>query len=65
MELFSSFSIIAIFGVNHRPPLLDMSENFVYIHNTEERINEFSIGYMVYPTFHVNKYFKEQVKMNE
>ena len=39
----------------------DMYKNFVYLNNTEERINEFLIGYMFNPTLYVNKDFKEQV----
>ena len=51
-----------LFGVNHCLPLLNMSKNFVYIHNIEERIIEFVIGYMFNPTLHVKKTLKEQVK---
>ena len=58
MELFSSFSIIDILWVNHCLSILHTSKNFIYLHNTEERINEFTIGYMVNPTLHVNKVFK-------
>ena len=49
-------------GVNNSLPLLYMSKKFVYLHNTEERINEFLIGYIVNPTLHVTKAFKEQVE---
>ena len=56
------FSIFPLLGVNHCLPLFHISMKFVYIHNIEENINEFSIGYMVKTTFRVNKTFKEQVE---
>ena len=39
-----------------------MSKGFVYLHDAKELINEFAIDYMVHPTFHANKAFKEQVE---
>ena len=54
------FTLLKFLGVNHRLPLFHMSENFVYLNNTEEHINEFTIGYMANPTLHVNKVFKYQ-----
>ena len=51
-----------LFGVNNLLPLLHISKEFVYINNTEELINGFAIIYMVNPTFHVNKSFKEKVE---
>ena len=47
--------ILPFWGVNNCLPLLHMYKKFVYDHNTEERINEFAIGYMVNPTLNVNK----------
>ena len=48
-------------GVNHCLPPSHMSKGFVYLHNAKELMNEFAIDYMVNPTFHANKAFKEQV----
>ena len=53
-----NFPLLLFLGVNHCIPLLNMSKSFVYLHNTEERIYEFLIGYMVNRTLHVNKAFK-------
>ena len=53
--------ILPLLGGNHRLPLLHMSKSLIWIEETEERINEFEIGYMINPNFHVDKYFKEQV----
>ena len=49
-------------GVNHCLPPSHMSKGFVYLHNAKELIKEFAIDYMVHPTFHANKAFKEQVE---
>ena len=38
-----------------------MSKIIVYIYSTFKLINPFTIGYMVNPTLHVNKAFREQV----
>ena len=35
---------------------------FIGLNEASEHINEFSIGYMINPTLHVNKYFKKQVE---
>ena len=56
-----SFPILTLLGVNHHLLLLHMSNSFAYINNTEERINKFTISYMVNPTLHLNKSFKEKV----
>ena len=39
-----------------------MAKSFIWIEETSELINEFDIGYMIYPTLHNNKAFKEQVE---
>ena len=39
-----------------------MAKSFIWINETSERINEFAIGYMINPTLHVNKSFKERVE---
>ena len=60
MELLSSFTIFLFLGVNHRLPLFHMYNNFVYFHSIEERINEFSIAYIVNTILHVNKFLKNK-----
>ena len=34
----------------------------VHLHSAYERINQFAIGYMINPSLHVNKVFREQVE---
>ena len=34
----------------------------VYIYATDEKINQFAIGYMIKPSLHINKVFREQVE---
>ena len=36
----------SLLGKNHRLPLFHMTTSFIWIEETKERINEFSIGYM-------------------
>ena len=38
-----------------------MSKSYIWLEETNERINKFSIGYMINPTLSIIKYFKEQV----
>ena len=37
-----------------------MSKIMVHIYLTDERINPFTIGYIINPSLHVNKVFREQ-----
>ena len=52
----------SILVVNCRMPLLHMSKSYIWIEETNQRINEFSFGYMLNPTLYKNKAFKDQVK---
>ena len=45
-------------GDNHCLPLFYMAKSFICIEETKERINEFSIGYMINPKFNINKAFR-------
>ena len=56
------FPILSLLGINNHLPLLHISKRFVYLHHIEERINEFAISFMLNPTLHVNKSFKEQIE---
>ena len=47
---------------NCRMPLLHMSKSYIWIEETNQRINEFYFGHMLNPTLLTNKVFKEQVK---
>ena len=50
-------------GTNHRLPLSHMDKSYIWLEEKNQRINEFSIGYMMNPNFSINKDFKEQVKI--
>ena len=50
-------------GTNHRLPLSHTAKSYIWLEETDQRINEFSIGYMMNPNQSINKYFKEQVKI--
>ena len=43
-------------------PLLHMSKSYIWIEEKNQRINEFSFGYMLNSTLYKNKAFKDQVK---
>ena len=51
----------SLLWTNHRLPLSHMDKSYICLEETKERINEFSIGYMINPTLNINKAFKEQV----
>ena len=44
------------------PKLSNMDQSFIWLEETNQRINEFSIGYIMNPNFHKNRAFKEKVK---
>ena len=47
---------------NHRLPLFYMSKRFIWLNETKQYINLFTIGYIINPSLDVNKTFKEQVE---
>ena len=46
---------------NCNMPLLHMSKRYIWIEEKNQRINEFSFGYMMNPTLFKNRTFKEQL----
>ena len=50
-------------GTNNRLPLSHMAKSYIWLEETNQRINEFSIGYMMNPNLSMNKVFREQVKL--
>ena len=52
----------SVLGGNCCIPLIHMSNRNIWIKEKNQRINEFSFGYMFNPTLYKNKVFKEQVK---
>ena len=55
-------TLFPLLGVNHRQPVLHKSKRLVYLYTTDKRMNLFEIVYMINPTLHVNKVFREQVE---
>ena len=50
-------------GINHGPPLSHMAKSYIWLEETNQRIDEFSIGYMTNPNLNMNKVYREQVKL--
>ena len=44
-------------------PLLHMSKRYIWLEEANQRINEFSIGYIMNPTLYSKRAFKDQVKV--
>ena len=57
--------ILSLLGDNHRLPLIHMATRDIWLEETKERINKFSIGYMINPKLNINKTFREQVYLYE
>ena len=51
----------SLLGAYHFLHLSRMAKIYIWLEETKERINEFSIGYMINQTFNINRSFKEQV----
>ena len=58
---FNHMPMQSLLGTNHRLPLSHMAKSYIWLEETRERNNEFSIGYMTNPTLNIRKSFKEQV----
>ena len=54
--------LLPLVGVNHNQPIIQISKWMVYIYATYEQINLFSIGYIINPSLHINKVFRENLK---
>ena len=52
-----------LLGNNHRLPLSHISRIYIWLEEKNQRINEFSIGYMMNPNLSINKAFRDQVKV--
>ena len=50
-------------GANCLMPLLHISKSYIWLEETNQRINDFSIGYTMNPTLYRNRDFKDQVKV--
>ena len=50
-------------GTNHRLPLSNMDQSFIWLEETNQCINEVSIGYMMNPNLHKKETFRYQIKV--
>ena len=55
-------TVLSLLGANYRLPLFHMAKLFIWLTETKQRINDFTIGYMINPTLNVNKDFREKVE---
>ena len=55
--------IQSLLGTNHHLHLSNTAKSFIWIEETNQRINEFSIVYMMNPNLNTKKAFREQVKV--
>ena len=55
--------IQSLLETNHRLPLSHMAKSYIWLEEKNQRINDFSIGYMMNPNFKMNKVFREQMKV--
>ena len=52
--------IQSLLGTNHSLPLSHMDKSYIWLEETNKRINEFSIGYTMNANFSIDKAFKEK-----
>ena len=55
--------IQSLLWTNHRLPLSHTARNYIWLEETNQRINGFSIGYIMNPNLSMKKAFREQVKV--
>ena len=53
--------MLSLLRVNHRLPIFHMAKLFIWLEEKKERINKFSIGYMINLKLNINKAFIEKV----
>ena len=52
--------IQSLLGTNHHLPLSHMAKSYIWLEETNEGTNKFSIGNTINPNLIIHKYFKEQ-----
>ena len=52
-----------LLGTNHLLPSSHMAKSYIFLEEKNQRVNEFSIEYMMNSNLSINKAFKEQVKI--
>ena len=63
MESINILDMKYLLGTNCRMPLLHISKSYIWPEETDQRINEFSIGYTMNPNLYRNRSFKDQVEV--
>ena len=53
---------MSLVRINNFQPILHMYKIIVHFYSIDESINQFSIGYMINPSFNCNKVFREKVE---
>ena len=53
----------SLLGTNYRMPLLHRSKIHIWLEEKNQRIDEFSIGYMMSQNLNRNRAFRDQVKV--
>ena len=61
-ETFDVIPLLPLVWINHRRPILHKSKRMVHLYSDNDLINQFSVGYMINTSLHVNKVFIEQVE---
>ena len=54
--------LLPLVGVNHSQPILHLYKIMVDCYSIDDSINPFAIGYMINPSLHLTKVFREQVE---
>ena len=52
-----------LLGTNYSLPLSHMAKSYIWLEETNQRINYFSVVYMMNPNLNRNKIFREQMKV--
>ena len=61
-KLTTIIPLMLIVGFNNCLPILNLSKIMEHIYITENTIHQFAIGYMINPSLHFNKVFREKVQ---
>ena len=55
---FNHMPMLSLLGDKHCLPLFHIAKRFIWINETKQRMNDFTIGYMITPESNVNKAFR-------
>ena len=53
--------MLSLLGANHCLPLFHMPKCFIWLNETKQCINKFTIVYMINPHLYINKAYREKV----